>query len=148
MVQHDFKVNFHWQGGRDETGNFKGDVLQESFSIPSSLGGMGQGTNPDELLVSAAGSCFTISLAATLERAHFDIQELQLTSIGTAEFNENRFTMKQISHDIQITVEDHATKDKLERRIKRLLEIADHHCMVSNSLRGNVRMESRAKIII
>lgn len=36
-----------------------------------SLGGQGEGTNPDELLVSAASSCYIISLAATLEKSGF-----------------------------------------------------------------------------
>ena len=148
MVQHDFKVKFHWYGGRNETGTFQGDILQESFSIPSSLEGVGQGTNPDELLVSAAGSCFTISLAATLERAHFEINDIHLTSVGTAEFAQNIFTMKQITHDICITVKNNAIKEKLERRINHLLKIADTHCMVSNSLRGNVKIRSQAKIVI
>lgn len=66
MHQHDFKVKTSWQGGRNNVGNVQGDILSENISIPASLGGVGIGTNPDEMLVSAASSCYIISLAATL----------------------------------------------------------------------------------
>ena len=66
MHQHDFKVQTSWQGGRNNVGNVQGDILSENISIPASLGGVGIGTNPDEMLVSAASSCYIISLAATL----------------------------------------------------------------------------------
>ena len=68
MVKHDFVVHTSWHGGREEIGKVKGDVISEQISIPSSLGGNGTGTNPDEMLVAAASSCYIISLAATLER--------------------------------------------------------------------------------
>src|SRR5699024_1309824 len=67
MAEHDFIVTTQWSGGRDETGTVKGDVLNESISIPSSLGGVGEGTNPDEMLIAATSSCYIISLAAILE---------------------------------------------------------------------------------
>ena len=54
MVQHDFKVQTTWQGGRNEVGEVIGDVINEQISIPSSLEGTGIGTNPDELVGSAA----------------------------------------------------------------------------------------------
>lgn len=50
MHQHDFKVQTSWQGGRNNVGNVKGDILSENISIPASLGGVGIGTNPDEMV--------------------------------------------------------------------------------------------------
>ena len=54
MVKHDFKVQTKWRGGREEVGTVNGDIISEQISIPAPLGGNGVGTNPDELLVSAA----------------------------------------------------------------------------------------------
>ena len=54
------KVQTTWQGGRNEVGEVIGDVINEQISIPSSLEGTGIGTNPDELLVSAASSCYIL----------------------------------------------------------------------------------------
>ncbi len=60
MVKHDFKVVTQWKGGRNEIGTVQGDLINEQISIPYSLGGQGIGTNPDEMLVSAASSCYII----------------------------------------------------------------------------------------
>ena len=117
MVKHDFVVHTSWRGGREEIGKVNGDVISEQISIPSSLGGNGTGTNPDEMLVAAASSCYIISLAATLERAKYPT--------------------------ISLTEEE---KTHLNKRLPKLLDIADHHCMISNSIRNNVKIEIQATI--
>ncbi len=96
MHQHDFKVQTSWQGGRNNVGNVQGDILSENISIPASLGGVGIGTNPDEMLVSAASSCYIISLAATLERAKFTDISIEQQSIGTACLNNGKFSMSKL----------------------------------------------------
>lgn len=146
MAEHDFIVTTQWSGGRDETGTVKGDVLNESISIPSSLGGVGEGTNPDEMLIAAASSCYIISLAATLERAHFTDISINQSSIGTASLNNGKFKMEKITHHPKITV-DVDQKEALEKRLDKLLKIADNNCMISNSIRGNVEIEIDAVIL-
>lgn len=140
MIKHDFKVQTNWQGGRDEVGTVNGDVLSEQISIPSSLGGNGTGTNPDEMLVSAASSCYIISLAATLERAKFSNVTLTVDSVGTAIFENGKFRMDKITHYPSISVPDNE-KENLEKRLPKILEIADNNCMISNSIRNNVAIE-------
>ena len=129
MHQHDFKVQTSWQGGRNNVGNVQGDILSENISIPASLGGVGIGTNPDEMLVSAASSCYIISLAATLERAKFTDISIEQQSIGTACLNNGKFSMSKIVHHPQI---------QIEKRLPKLITIADNNCMISNAVRNNV----------
>lgn len=145
MVKHDFVVHTSWHGGREEIGKVKGDVISEQISIPSSLGGNGTGTNPDEMLVAAASSCYIISLAATLERAKFTHIHLEIKSIGSAVFENEKFKMEKITHypTISLTEEE---KTRLNKRLPKLLDIADHHCMISNSIRNNVKIEIQATI--
>ncbi|MGA4513439.1 OsmC family protein [Staphylococcus caledonicus] len=146
MIKHDFKVQTKWQGGRDEVGTVNGDVLSEQISIPSSLGGNGTGTNPDEVLVSAASSCYIISLAATLERAKFSNVTLTVDSVGTAIFENGKFRMDKITHYPSISIPDNE-KENLKKRLPKLLEIADNNCMISNSIRNNVAIEITPTIL-
>ncbi|MCI2947778.1 OsmC family protein [Staphylococcus caledonicus] len=146
MIKHDFKVQTKWQGGRDEVGTVNGDVLSEQISIPSSLGGNGTGTNPDEMLVSAASSCYIISLAATLERAKFSNVTLTVDSVGTAIFENGKFRMDKITHYPSISIPDNE-KENLKKRLPKLLEIADNNCMISNSIRNNVAIEITPTIL-
>ena len=37
-------------------------------------------------------------------------------------------------------------KEKLENRLPKLLEVADHNCMISNAIRNNVEIEIQATI--
>ncbi|MCE5089938.1 OsmC family peroxiredoxin [Staphylococcus devriesei] len=146
MIKHDFKVQTNWQGGRDEIGTVNGDVLSEQISIPASLGGNGTGTNPDEILVSAASSCYIISLAATLERAKFTNVTLTVDSVGTAIFENGKFRMDKITHYPSISVPDNE-KENLEKRLPKLIEIADNNCMISNSIRNNVAIDITPTIL-
>ncbi|UDI78029.1 OsmC family protein [Staphylococcus taiwanensis] len=146
MVKHDFKVQTQWQGGREEVGTVSGDVISEQISIPSQLGGNGTGTNPDEMLVSAASSCYIISLAATLERAKFTNIQLTIDSVGTAIFENGKFKMQKITHYPKIDV-NNDEKESLSKRLPKLLSIADKNCMISNSIRNNVDIDIQSSII-
>lgn len=137
MHQHDFKVQTSWQGGRNNVGNVQGDILSENISIPASLGGVGIGTNPDEMLVSAASSCYIISLAATLERAKFTDISIEQQSIGTACLNNGKFSMSKIVHQPHIEIPSDQIA-QLEKRLPKLITIADNNCMISNAVRNNV----------
>ncbi|PHK50908.1 OsmC family protein [Staphylococcus edaphicus] len=145
MVQHEFKVQTKWYGGRDTVGNLQGDILSEQISIPSGLGGNGAGTNPDELLVSAASSCYIISLAAVLERAGFTDISIDQSSIGVAIFENAKFRMDNIIHYPEIDV-THSQKSSLLKKLPKLLNVADNNCMISNSIRGNVVVKIEPKI--
>ncbi|QLK86263.1 SACOL1771 family peroxiredoxin [Staphylococcus sp. 17KM0847] len=144
MIQHHFPVTVKWQGGRDSVGHLDGDTIHHDVSIPDTLGGTGVGTNPDELLVSAAASCMTISLAATLERAKFNPLQINMQSSGEAELHNGKFRMCNINHIAVITLADEIERQKLQQRMDRLLMVADKNCMVSNSLRGNVSININA----
>ena len=110
---------------------FKATYFQ-NISIPASLGGVGIGTNPDEMLVSAASSCYIISLAATLERAKFTDISIEQQSIGTACLNNGKFSMSKIVHHPHIQIPSDQIA-QLEKRLPKLITIADN-CMISNAV--------------
>lgn len=76
--------------------------MRQTISIPEEMGGPGVGTNPDELLIGAAATCYLITLDAMIERKNLPVEELSL---------------------------------------------AEKNCMISNALRGNVRLEVEAQFV-
>ncbi|MBA8777976.1 SACOL1771 family peroxiredoxin [Staphylococcus schleiferi subsp. coagulans] len=148
MAHHQFPVQVRWTGGRDSVGEVTGDYIQHKISIPSELGGVGVGTNPDELLVSAAASCMTISLAATLERAHLSPIAINMQSYGEAQFEQQRFKMVKIVHKPEIIVDHLSKKEQIKKRLSQLIKIADQNCMISNSVRDNVAVITEPTIKI
>lgn len=145
-MEHGFKVITKWSGGRNEKGTFQADHLNGEISIPSELGGIGNASNPDELLVAAAGSCYIISLAAALERARFTKIQITQESIGKANFSEGKFKMVKITHYPKVSV-NREEKEKLIKQIDRIKDIADGNCMISNSIRGNVDIRIKPEIL-
>lgn len=78
-----FTSTLAWSGGRSSTGAIETDGQRLQFSVPASMGGSGVGTNPEGLLTSAVGSCYTATLAAILEsrQLHATSIEIQVNTI-------------------------------------------------------------------
>jgi len=62
-----FSVSGTWQGDRNGIGNIRSEGgLDIGVSVPKEFDGPGAGSNPEELLISAANNCYMITLAAML----------------------------------------------------------------------------------
>lgn len=136
-VEHVFKLQTGWEGGRNDTGEISCGNLKTTISIPKEMDGPGIGTNPDELLLSAAAGCYMISLAAMLERSGIKAK-LVLQSDGIVQVENNIFTYKKIVHHIEILLHD--ANESHVRLANRLALKAEENCMISRALRGNVEV--------
>lgn len=135
--EHVFKLKTAWHGGRNEVGKIECGNLKTEVSVPRGMSGPGIGTNPDEMLLGAAATCYLISLATMLEyskiNAHLDLQ-----SEGIVQVEKGIFTYKQISHNITIFLQE--PTEKTERLAKRLAIKAECSCMISKAIKGNVEV--------
>ncbi|MFJ8263359.1 OsmC family protein [Rummeliibacillus sp. NPDC094406] len=139
MSEHTFTLTASWPGGRNSVGEIAAGQLQTKVSIPPEMDGPGIGTNPDEMLLGAAATCYIITLAAMLERAKFEPTELTMTSEGIVDVTNGVFTYMKITHKPRIIIpRDYTEKD--ERHIVRLAEKAEKTCMISKAIQGNVEM--------
>jgi peroxiredoxin-like protein len=82
MAELTFTSKLTWSGGRLSRGLVEAGGEVFGFSVPASMGGLGAGTNPEELLLSAVGSCYTATLAATLEAGHLPAASLKVRVDG------------------------------------------------------------------
>jgi peroxiredoxin-like protein len=79
-----FDVELTWSApGRQGAGQIQTDDLVLELSGPKSMGGLGTGTNPEELLVCAVSSCYTATLFAVLRRAQLPVDSLAVAASGT-----------------------------------------------------------------
>ncbi|RKQ17254.1 SACOL1771 family peroxiredoxin [Ureibacillus endophyticus] len=142
--QHSFKYETTWDGGRNEVGYISCGNLKTEVSIPKEMNGPGIGTNPDELLLSAAATCYLISLATMLDLSKVPAY-LTLKSEGIVEVENSNLTYKEIIHHVEI-----ALKEKSEKHIRlanRLAIKAEQTCMISKAIRGNVNVVVNCTII-
>jgi peroxiredoxin-like protein len=139
-----FVLRSGWLGGRRGQGWVRAAKLSAEVSIPVELGGPGDGTNPEELVLGAAASCYLITLASQLERrglAHAGIEVVSEALVTRRE----RLELTQIVHEVTINAGDGTTTS--DRAAMHEMAIsAEQSCMISRALSGNVRTVVRAVV--
>lgn len=141
MAEHVFHYEGNWSGGRRGKGYIQSGNLSSALSTPASMGGLGEGTNPDELLVSAAASCYMMTLGFALERKGVPVKELTLTSTGVAS-DKGGLHFEKIVHHPRIVLDAGAEIEE----VRELVKAAESRCMVSKALQGNVEIQVEADI--
>ncbi|HEX7326670.1 MAG TPA: SACOL1771 family peroxiredoxin [Rhodanobacteraceae bacterium] len=147
MSEHHFHFSAAWPGGRNSVGTIDCGHLKAQVSIDTGMGGPGVGTNPDEMLLGAAATCYLMTLAAMLERAQLPVARMVFESDITVTVDRGAYRCKEIVHRPAITLPHGASAADLDK-LRRLTDAADRYCMVSNALRGNVAIEVRPQLDI
>lgn len=138
MAKHIFTSQINWPGGRNAIGKLETGALQEKISIPSVMDGPGVGTNPDEMLLGAASTCYTITLAALLERNEITVLDFKVESEATVSVEKGVFAYEKIVHDLYLKIDEKVDYDKTYR----LAQYAETSCMISRAVQGNVAIEA------
>ena len=131
-----FDIHLEWQGGRLGAGTVRAGGMQTGVSVPASMGGPGSGTNPEELLASAAATCYAITLAALLERMRLPLAaDIALRSQLTVD----------VGPPLRVVRLVHRPTVRLARgadveRARRAAVQAEEYCLVSRAVRGNVEI--------
>lgn len=147
MTLHTFYLKAEWPGLRNDVGTIETKNLQTQVSIPPEMDGPGVGTNPDEMLLGAAATCYIITLAAMMERSKLPKVSLSMDSEGIVDVTNGVITYKKIIHRPKIVLISNASIKDLSLA-QRLAEKAESSCMISRALKGNVEIELQADILI
>ncbi|MCG3087755.1 OsmC family protein [Sporosarcina cyprini] len=139
MAEHQFHLKADWPGLRNDVGTIEALHLKTEVSIPIEMEGPGIGTNPDEMLLGAAATCYIITLAAMMERSHIAKRSLTMESVGIVDVTNGVITYKKIIHKPTITLMENASEAEREMT-RKLTEKAEASCMISRALRGNVEV--------
>ncbi|MDM5298033.1 OsmC family protein [Bacillus pumilus] len=137
MARHHFHLQASWPGLRNDVGTISCEQLKTKVSIPKEMAGPGIGTNPDEMLLGAAATCYIITLAAMMERSHLDKEDLTMSSEAIVDVTNGVFTYEQIIHRPLIILKESATPHEIELA-RKLAHKAESSCMISRAVQGNV----------
>jgi peroxiredoxin-like protein len=140
MAMHEFFLQTNWPGNRNDVGDLSTKGLNTKISIPPEMDGPGIGTNPDEMLLGAAATCYIITFAAMLERSRINKKALIMDSIGMVEFEKGVITYKKIIHKPQLILQADATV-KQKELAEKLAHKAEASCMISRAIKGNIEIE-------
>jgi len=140
MAEHHFYLKADWPGYRNDIGTIESGNLKTKISIPKEMEGPGVGTNPDEMLLGAAATCFIITLAAMMERSRLEKESLTLESEAVVDVTNGVYTNQKIIKQPKIVLK----KDAAEKDIKlaaKLAHKAEASCMITRAIKGNVEVE-------
>ena len=147
MTVHSFHLKANWPGLRNDVGTIEAGQLITEVSIPPEMDGPGIGTNPDEMLLGAAATCYIITLAAMMERSKLEKVSLTMDSEGLVDVTKGLITYVKIIHRPIILLKSDASVQDLTLAEK-LANKAETSCMISRALKGNVEIELQAEIRI
>lgn len=144
MTEHQFHLKSSWPGLRNDVGTIETLNLKTAVSIPTEMDGPGIGTNPDEMLLGAAATCYIITLAAMMERSGVEKESLTMESIGIVDYTNGIVTYKKIIHKPEIILAE-GMADKVNI-VERLTYKAETSCMISRAIQGNVEVSVEPSI--
>lgn len=140
MATHHFFLHANWPEGRNSWGTIESGNLQTTVSIPTEMDGPGIGTNPDEMLLGAAATCYIITLAAMLERSGIQKLALHMDSEAIIDVTKGIFTYQKIIHRPTLVLVS-TTSVKQKAKAEKLVQKAETSCMISRAIKGNVEIE-------
>ena len=144
---HTFELESLWTGNSDGDGVVRAGWGGEAeYGVPKYLGGKEGRSNPEEMLLSALVSCYSITLALLFERKRLAHMPIRVHAVGEIVRQADRtlkFTTIQLHPQITVGDADEAAK-------KTILELAfkaERYCIISNALRGNVTISIEPELI-
>ena len=125
--------------------NTSGHVMLDSpgtASIESAptveFGGPGGLWSPETLLVAAVADCFVLSFRAIARASKLEWQTLSCDVEGVLEQVERQTRFTRFNQRVRLEIPVGVNTDKA----RRLLEKAEHACLITNSLSAEVHLEA------
>lgn len=123
----------------------EGEVLLNSTGLPElasqpprQFGGPGNVWSPEDLLVAAVADCFCLSFRAIAAASKFAFSDLQCEVTGTLDRVERSMLFTEFKIVARLTLPAGVDSE----RGQRLLEKAEQTCLITNSLKSAIHLES------
>ena len=139
MTELAFGATVWWTGcGRDGAGGVSTGGQELEYSAPFSMGGRGNGTSPEELLVSAVASCYAGTLYHLLARDGLAADQVTVRAEGSvSDYPSRRASFSGIT--VHPTFSGAAPSREAE--YGRCARTAREHCFIGKALRSDIRYE-------
>jgi peroxiredoxin-like protein len=138
---HVYRVRGSWQGGLHGRGyieNGKGKFRTE-FGVSEDLGGLGGDTNPEEMFLASACSCYLVTLAIIVEKMQLPVKKLECTAEGrVSPDQEGGYHLTEIILNPHFEMDDHKAH---AQAITRAVKLAEQRCIISRAVKGSVKYQ-------
>ena len=146
--QHTSHLQSRWTGNSDGDGVIRFDWNGTlDYGIPVSTGGKPGRSNPEEMLLGAVASCFSITLALLIEKKRYPAVSLAVEASGTMVRQPDR-TLKLTEIVLCPRLAAAELNEEQRNSVLDLAHKADKYCVVSKALRGNVEIVIKPELVL
>ena len=133
----EFPVDVRWAGGRQTQAWVPGKPVLGVATPPEFDSGVEGVWSPEDLLVGAVATCFTVTLVAVAERRGVPLRRLEVSGTGNvSQRSDGRFGFTEIELVVAL-----GTDPGFEEEARTTAEAAEQGCLVAVSLDTPVHLE-------
>jgi peroxiredoxin-like protein len=142
-MEHYYDVTVNWEA--DRRGVLSSPVLPETIDVatpPEFPKGMPGIWSPEHLLVAAVNSCLMTTFLAIAENSKLEFLTFRCGARGKLEQVEGKYMISEIMLKPFVSVRD----EKDRERADRILHKAEAACLITNSIKSRVTMETHVAV--
>ncbi len=139
---HYYNTTVKWTEGR------KGELLEptmptiEVATPPEFPKGVPNTWSPEHLYVASANICLMTTFLAIAENSKLNFKSFECDGVGKLEKVDGRFMISEIVLKPKVIV----TEEKDIERAERIIEKAENHCLISNSMKTEIKLEMEVSL--
>ncbi|MCO6497857.1 MAG: OsmC family protein [Chitinophagaceae bacterium] len=137
--EHLYEVNLKWKNGR--IGELSSPILDTTVEVatpPEFAGGVPNIWSPEHLYAGAINSCFMTTFLAIAENSKMEFESFECKTVIKLERPEKKFLITEATVSPVVKTKD---LEKDGERMLRILQKAEEHCLVTNSMLTKVHLE-------
>ena len=135
---HQYEVNLQWMSERKGTLTSPALPVSIEVATPAEFPkGMKEIWTPEHLLVAAVNACLLSTFLAIAENSKVEFISFESNAIGTIDKVDGKYVFTEIILKPKVVL----ASSQHEDRIRRILEMSEKNCAISNSLRTKISLE-------
>jgi len=138
MEKHSYNLALTWKEGR--IGEMNSPELSTKIEVatpPEFDKGVAGIWSPEHLYTASVLSCFMTTFLAIAEYSKLEFSSFDCGAVGTLEKVDGKFLMTEITLKPVLVISDETKRD----RALRILEKSEKACLISNSIKTEVKLE-------
>ena len=139
MEKHTYNLSLKWES--DRKGNLSSPELPTTIEVatpPEFDKGMPNIWSPEHLFTASVVSCFMTTFLAIAEYSKFEFIDFKCDAEGILEKIDGKYLMTKIILKPELTIDN---VDKTEKA-QRILEKSEAACLISNSIKSEIELNS------
>lgn len=149
MEPHFYEVNITWSRDRrgmmcspDINAQLGNSGCLEVATPPQFSGGIAGVWSPEHLFTASVSSCLMTTFLAIAENSGLEFSSFECASKGKLEQIDRKFLMTEVTLEPTVTI----VRSEDRERAFRILEKSEAACLISNSVKSNVKMNAKINV--